>query len=193
MNHNTRTMPFELIMDNRSLHSVFLHTLRCAHSGVTWWLNKDLILNNADSVIRTREFRNSIDDSVAIDFEKMKIRTAKAPSVFLRGVLRGKISHISADYCGEAWSSHNVKRDRGMIECQKNFLKKILSRFDLEAWISFSPSIVKHVIQSICHSGFSSNIQIIVADVFNQTWTSAWSNNGAWLLIYDECLEIGHQ
>ena len=60
-----------------------------------------------------------------------------------------------------------------MIGCQKKLLKKILSRFDLEAWISFSLNIVKHVIQFICHSGFSSKIQTIAADVFDQMWTSA--------------------
>ena len=48
------------------------------------------------------ESRSSTDGSVAIGFEKVKIRAARAPSVFLRGVLRGKISDISADYGGGA-------------------------------------------------------------------------------------------
>ena len=56
---------------------------------------------------------------------------------------------------------------------KKEILKTFLSRFDLEAWTSFSLSIVKHVVQSIYHSGFSSKIQIIAANVFDQIWTSA--------------------
>ena len=58
---------------------------------------------------------------------------------------------------------------------EKRDFEKMLSRLNFEAWISFSLSIVKYVIQSICHSGFSSKIQATAADVFDQMWTSARS------------------
>ena len=53
----------------------------------------------------------------------------------------------------------------------------MLSRFDLEAWISFSLSIVKYVVQPICYSDFSSKIQVIIIHVFDQLWTSAKGRN----------------
>ena len=169
MYYNIRAMPFELIMNNRSFHFMFFHTLCCAHSKMTWWLNKNLILNNADNVIKIYKFRNNIDNSITIDFEKIKIRAAKTPSIFLQNVFWSKISNISIDYDDEIWSWHNVKKNRRMIECKKKiFWKKILSKFDLELWISFSPNIVKHVIQFICHSDFSSKIQIIAINMFDQ-------------------------
>ena len=56
---------------------------------------------------------------------------------------------------------------------EKRDFEKVLPRLDLEAWISFSLSIAKYVVQPICHSGFSSKIQATAADVFDQMWTSA--------------------
>lgn len=156
-------MPFELIIGNRSLHSMFFHTLRCALSEVTWRLGKGLILNNAGSVIRTYESWNSTDESVATNFEKMKIRAARAPSVFLRDVFSGKISHLSADYYGGAWSWHKIKRVRRMIECKKkNFLKQcyrdLTSRREFHSrWTSWSMWYSRFVIAVLAQdSGYYS-------------------------------------
>ena len=177
-------MLLELIMNNWLFHFMFFHTLCCVHSEVTWWLSKNLILNNANIVIKIYESQSSINDSITIDFEKNKIGVAKTPSVFLRDVFRSKILNILIDYDDETWSWHNVKKDRRMIECQKKkFEKKILSKFDFETWISFSLNIVKHVIQFICHNDFSSKIQIISTDVFDQMW--AFAKNGVKIKLHE--------
>ena len=110
--YNIRTKPFELIMSNRSrnLGLFILCDSRFARyffihydvrlQGVTLWLGKGLILDNAGSVIRIYDSRSSIDGLVATGLGEVKIRAARAPSVVLRGVLRGKIPQLSAGYYG---------------------------------------------------------------------------------------------
>lgn len=154
--HNIRTKSLELIMSNRSrsLDLFILCNNRFARyffihydvrfQKVTLWLNKNLNLNNANNVIRIYDSRNNIDELVAINFDEMKIRSAKAPSIVLRNVLRDKISQLSIYYYSEAWSWHKIKKNRKMIDNrEKRNFEKVLSRSNLEAWISFSLSIVK--------------------------------------------------
>ena len=60
-----------------------------------------------------------------------------------------------------------------MIGCREGReVRNAPSRLGLETWISFSPSIVKCVVQSIRHASLSSKIQAAAADVFDRIWTS---------------------
>ena len=108
--HNTKTKPFELIMNNRTrnLDLLILCNNRFVRYFFTYYdvrfqkitlkLNKNLILNNADSVVKIYDFRNNIDELITIDFDEMRIRAAKTSSIVLRNVFRDKISQLSVDH-----------------------------------------------------------------------------------------------
>lgn len=160
--HHTGTELLELIMGIHSMTRLGLHVLcdnrfllgfliRCNVRFQGWHDGQVKFRSGTMQAVslRTYDSRSSIDGSVVISLRQLAVAVEPDQGTRSRG-------------------------DGGWLDVKRGeILRKCYWDWDLETWISFSPSIVKCVVQPIFHGSFSSKVQATAADVFDQMQTSA--------------------